>query len=151
MLEAVASLHPMPLTRAQLGTLAKVKSSGGTYGAYLSALRTSGLLEEGDRGLTCTQAGFDFLGTEPPAPATPDELRAMWRDRLKAGARTMLDLLIDAHPDGMERQELGERAAITSTGGTFGAYLSMLRTAGLLDERDGLIYANEVLFIGAAR
>lgn len=148
MLEAVASLHPMPLTRAQVGTLAKVKRTGGTYSTYLGVLKQNGyLIEENDR-LEITQAGFDALGTEPPAPATPDELRAMWRDRLKAGARRMLDELIEAHPDWLTRQELADRAEIAMTGGTFSTYLGMLRTAGLIDEDAGQVRANDVLFLG---
>jgi hypothetical protein len=149
MLAAVASLHPMPLTRAQVGTLAKVKRTGGTFSTYLGLLKQNGyVVEEADR-LSITEAGFDALGTAPPAPATPDELRAMWRDRLKAGARRMLDVLIDRHPDWLRREELADAAGITMGGGTFSTYLGMLRTAGLIDEESGRLRAADVLFIGA--
>lgn len=149
MLEAVASLHPMPLTRAQVGTLAKVKRTGGTYSTYLGVLKQHGLLiEEGDR-LMITQAGFDELGTAVPAPATADQLRELWRDRLKAGARRMLDILIARHPDWVTRADLADAAEITMSGGTFSTYLGMLRTAGLIDEADGQVRAGDVLFMGA--
>ena len=150
MLAAVASLHPMPLTRAQVGTLAKVKRTGGTFSTYLGLLKQNGYLLEDDDRLTITQAGFDALGTAPPAPATPDELRAMWRDRLKAGARRMLDELIERHPNWMSRADLADAAGIAMSGGTFSTYLGMLRTAGLIDEDSGHVRAGDVLFLGAA-
>lgn len=150
MLEAVASLHPMPLTRAQVGTLAKVKKTGGTYSTYLGVLKQRGyLVEENDR-LTITPAGFDAIGGQAAAPATADELRALWRDRLKAGARRMLDELLARHPDGLTRAELAAAAEVAVTGGTFSTYLGMLRTAGLIEETGGEIRAGEVLFLGAS-
>jgi hypothetical protein len=151
MLRAVASLHPMPLTKAKVGTLAKVKSSGGTFSTYLGELKRAGYLEENGGELTVTQAGFDALGTDPPAPATADEVRALWRDRLRAGARRMLDALIDRYPEGLTREELAESAEVVATGGTFSTYLGDLRRAGLAVEVDGVVHADEVLFIGSTR
>src|SRR4051812_19327979 len=60
------------------------------------------------------------------APQTTEELLAQWRSALKAGARQMLDLLVDAYPDGLSRAELAERSGYEITGGTFGTYLGTL-------------------------
>jgi predicted transcriptional regulator len=153
MLTSMASLHPAWLTRAQVGTLSKVKHTGGTFGDYLSALRTAGAVEERGSGksgeLRITEHGFELLGSEAPAPATTDELLAMWRDRLKRGARSMLDALVDSHPQWLAREDLAEAAGIAVTGGTFGDYLSMLRRTGLIEEDGRLVRAAETLFLGA--
>jgi len=149
MLAAVASLHPMPLTRAQTAALAKVKRTGGTFSTYLGVLKQAGYITEAGGMLSITGAGFAALGTAPPAPATAEELRAMWRDRLRAGAVRMLDILIAAYPAGLTRDELAEASEISRGGGTFSTYLGMLRTAGLIAEADGQVRADDVLFLGA--
>jgi hypothetical protein len=150
MLRAAASLHPMWLTRSQLGALAKVKHSGGTFSSYLSSLRTAGLIEEDGANVRTSQAGFDYLGEDVPAPATTDEILALWRPRLKAGAGRMLDALLDVYPDSMTREELSEQAGVTASGGTFSSYLSMLRTAHLIDEDGGLVRAGGVLYLNGS-
>lgn len=72
----------------------------------------------------------------------------MFGRRLTAGARRMLDLLVEARPNGLTRDELSERSGVSTAGGSFGTYLSKLRTAGLLREEGGMIFAAEVLFTG---
>jgi hypothetical protein len=150
MLQALASLHPAWLTRAQVGTLAKVRHTGGTFGDYLSTLRRAGLIEERGHELRINDAGFETLGTEAPAPATTEELLAMWRDRLKAGARRMLDALLEVYPDYLTRGALADAAALERGGGTFGDYLSTLRRTGLIEEQGLEVRASPTLFLGSA-
>jgi hypothetical protein len=45
MLETLARRCALRVTRAQLGTFAGFTASGGTFGAYLGALRRNGLVE----------------------------------------------------------------------------------------------------------
>lgn len=118
------------LTRIQLGTLAGVSSSTGTFTEYLSALRKNGLVREEDGRLHITEPGMAHL---PPGLPILDaaDLRALWSSRLKAGARRMLDLVV-ASPAGIGRTELGERAGVSSSTGTFTEYLSSLRRPGLV-------------------
>lgn len=148
MLTALAGFDPMPMTRGQIATHAKVKKTGGTFSTYLGLLKAAGYLTEQDGKLSMTDAGFAFLGGRPAAPATPDELREMWRDRLKAGARRMLDSLIERYPSPLTRGELAELAEVSNTGGTFSTYLGMLRSAGLIVEDGPYVRAGDVLFLG---
>jgi uncharacterized protein len=150
MLEALVRHHPMKMTRAQLGTLAKVKRSGGTFGDYFSKLKTFGLIEETGGYVEITQAGLDYMSHVPADPITVEELREMYRSALKAGARRMLDVLIEEGGNWISRQDLAERSGVTASGGTFGDYLSSLRTNGLADVEGGMVRASETLFIGAA-
>ena len=53
---------------------------------------------------------------------------------LKAGARKMLVILAQWHPEQKTRDELGALAGFAPTGGTFSEYLSKLRTAGFIHE-----------------
>jgi hypothetical protein len=129
-LAALARHHPMKVTRAQAGALSGFKVSGGTFQSYWSSLKTSGLIEEIDGQVSVTVAGLATAGVEPSAPASTEELLEVWRGALKAGARHMLDLLVEAYPQGLSRTELVERAGFSISGGTFQSYLSSLRRNG---------------------
>lgn len=132
-LETLARHHPLRLTRAQLGTLAKFKITGGTFGTYWSTLKRHGLVEETSTDVAITQAGLDYVGGQVSAPLTPEETLEQWRSVLKAGARAMLDHLVSRYPDTVAREDLAAHVAMAPTGGTFGTYLSTLRRNGLID------------------
>jgi len=146
MLVALATLHPRPLTRVQLGTLAGLSHAGGTFGNYLSLLRVGGYIDGTDEGVVLTPQG------QAVAPATLPEidLPALWKSRLPKGARDMLDTLLGSYPSPCTRDQLGKRVGIEPSGGTFGNYLSLLRTNGLVEVgRDG-IRASETFFLGVS-
>lgn len=145
--EALASHHPMRLTRSQVATLAKLKKTGGTFGTYWSQVKTAGLIDEDADGAVLTQAGIDYVGGVPE-PASPEELLEMWRGRLRAGARAMLDELVRIGGRWTTRAELGAVVDLEPSGGTFGTYLSVLRSAGLVDVDGQNVRASETLFLG---
>ncbi len=148
MLRRAAELHPLRVTWAQLAALANMKSTSGTFGSYKSALRTQGLLAEDGGLVEITEVGLAAAGV--PAdhePLTPDELQEMWRSKLKAGARRMFDVVLDAYPQPVSKEELGEQAEISPTSGTFGSYLSTLRTNGLVEVDGQEVVATEILFL----
>lgn len=148
MLEVLAQFHPGTRSKSQLGALSGYTPSGGTFGGYLSKLRKNGLIKEDHRGdLTITEAGLDWFGTDrPAAPTTTEELIQMWRGKLVAGERKMLDVLLEAHPNSVTKEELGEKSGYTSTGGTFGGYLSTLRKNALAIVEDETVTASDALF-----
>jgi len=152
MLQTLAQRHQLKMTRAQLGTLAGFTPSGGTFSTYFGTLKRHGLLEENGNGtVRISQAGLDFLGEDvPPAPATTAELQAMWKNMVRAGEAKMLDQLVAVYPDGLTRQDLGERTGFTATGGTFSTYLGTLRRNGLVEADGELLKASETLFIDGA-
>jgi len=145
MLKTLVSRYPMEFTRPQLGTLSDVKHSGGSFGTYLSQLRQAGYLEEANGKLRATDAGIEYLGEDKPAPQTPEEVRDMWRAKLQGGARRMFEALEARYPDGYTREELGEAAQVAVSGGSFGTYLSQLRSNGLLQEEGPTITLSETL------
>ena len=61
-------------------------------------------------------------------------------------ARRMFDVLINAYPGGYTKEDLGELSDIQHTGGSFGTYLSILRSNSLVEVRDGMIKAARHLF-----
>jgi hypothetical protein len=152
MLAALAVRHPTPLTRAQIGTLAGLSSTSGTFSDYLSSLRRAGYIDERGQsgGRSPTPAWPSWDPTGPRAPQTTDELVTLWRNRFKKGARAMLDKLVEQYPRGLTREELGTAVEMSHSSGTFSDYLSSLRRAGLLDESDGAVRASPDLFMDGA-
>jgi hypothetical protein len=148
MVEALGRMAPLRLSKGQWGTVARLKTTGGTWSTYLGEIRRLGLIDENAQGFTLTDAGFDYIGGKP-APMTADELQQHYLSVLRAGASKMLKAVIDAHPDGLTRDELGDRAEIVTTGGTFSTYLGELRRNGLVEEVDGMFVATDVLMYGA--
>ena len=130
-----------PATRAQIGMLAGLTPTSGTFSSYLSALRTEDLIVESDRGIELSEAGLDLVGHVPPAK-TGDELADLWKPRFKAGGRRMFDALIQ-FPDGLSRAELAAEAGLENGSGTYSSYLSSLRRAGVIEETDGHVKLRE--------
>lgn len=148
MLEVLARIQPLQVTKAQLATLARMKVTGGTFGTYYSLLRRNGFLTEVNGGLLAlTDPGRQAVGASlPSTPLDSQAVQDQWRKVLKAGARTMLDALVDAWPDPMTRTELAAAAGLEPSGGTFGTYLGTLRRNGLATIDGEQVRASEILF-----
>ena len=148
MVEALGRMAPLRLTKSQWGTVAKLKTSGGTWSTYIGDIRRAGLLDENSVGYTLTDAGFDYLGGRPE-PMNPVELQDHYRSILRSGATKMLDALIEAYPAGLTKDELGLASDISTSGGTFSTYVGDLTRNGLAERRAGEIFATEILMRGA--
>jgi hypothetical protein len=148
MLEVLAQFHPGTRTRSQLGALAGYTPSGGTFGNYFGRLRRFGLvLERHDGAVEITDKGLAYFGTTPPrGPDGPQELLEMWRKKLLAGERKMLDVLVGIYPKPITRGELGERTGYAASGGTFGNYLGTLRRNALATVEGESVRAADTLF-----
>lgn len=148
MVEVLARFYPKGLSKQQLATLADVKQ-GGTFSEYFRAVLNAGLLEGRSNGtFAISPLAIDTLdNVDVGRGMTTDEIVAVWMPKLKAGARRMLELLLDRYPDGLSRAELGELADVKQ-GGTFSEYLRSLTKNGLAEETGGIVTAGETLFLG---
>ena len=70
-----------------------------------------------------------------------------WKQKLPAGARTMLDSVVARHPAPVSREALATAGHMEVTGGTFQKYLSLLKSNGLVAVDRGQVRAAEELFI----
>lgn len=145
-LEILARHHPMKVTRSQAGMLSGFRITGGTFKTYWSVLVRAGYIAEEGSDVWVTPAGLEEAGVEAQEPLTTEEVVEMWHGVLKAGARAMLDIVIDEYPKQVTRDQLAEFTAMTVSGGTFKTYLSVLRRNGLVEEDGDMIRASEALF-----
>jgi len=146
MLGVLGWAHPRPLTHRELGLLADIASSGGTYTTYLGHLTAAGYVTTHGGTVALTDTGYAAAPVTVPDGPT---VRATWRNahKLKDGARRMFDALEAAYPNPLTRDELATQANITGTGGTFTTYLGHLRRMRLIDEDPGeLVTLTSYLF-----
>lgn len=145
MLVALAQ-RPTGLTRRQLGVRAGLSSQTGTFGTYLSKMRTNHWIsDESDGRIKITAAGAAALGSYEPLPEGQDLLAYWVRELGESGASRMLQALAGKYPDAVSREELGRLSNLSPETGSFGTYLSRLRTLELITGK-GELRASEELF-----
>ncbi len=132
MLQAAAMFWPGSVTRFRMGLIARLSPGSGTFGTYLAILKRDGLIEGDNSAFTITEAGLQQAGTIPKLPEGA-ELVEMWKSIVKGGAARMLQVLAEIYPEGLDREELGMRAEISPSSGTFGTYLATLKRSGLVE------------------
>jgi hypothetical protein len=145
MLQELAAKAPAGYTKSQLGALCRIKAKGSTFSSYLSNLRQAGFVDERGDQLFASEKGLAQFTTRP-TPMMREEVIERWKRVLKAGARKMLDIIIEAGSEGIHRASLADLVNIDVGGSTFSSYVSNLNTSGLIVERNKRIYANDVLF-----
>lgn len=150
MLAVLCQWSPAGRTEAQVAAQVRMKKTGGTWSAYKSDLKNGGFIEIGGDGLWyATETGRDYLGADvPDVPSTTSEVVNLWGAKLRRGAREMLDVLVNHRGHVVSREDLGAAVSMEPTGGTFSAYLTDLKQAGLiLVGRDGVRANKETLFL----
>ena len=147
MLKVLVSRYPMKLTKSQLGTFAKMKPRGGSFGTYLSTLKSAEyIVTDGDL-LQASQYGIDSLGEAPNPPQTTAEVLDMWRSNLTGGAKRMFEELVVVYPQKIAKSQLGELVGMSAAGGSFGTYLSILKSNGLIEVKYDGVKLSDNLFI----
>jgi len=126
-----------------------VNLRNGTLGAYLRELRDAGYVTDTSREVTILGPGLQRIGLSSPrtAPPSTDDLVALYAPKLKAGERRLLDVLVRAYPESVEKQQLSEQADVNIRNGTLGAYLRALKRFGLVETQQREASASATLFL----
>ncbi|MDO8534232.1 MAG: hypothetical protein Q7S17_05765 [Xanthobacteraceae bacterium] len=148
-LAALAAVHPAGMTEAQWAVSSGLKRTGGTWSAYVSRLKMAGrFAQQGDLYFV-TDKGLADLGEVPaPLPSPGRDLVEFWAGKIN-GVGPMIRRLADVYPDYLTKDQLAADLNMAASGGTFGAYLSRLRSPGLIEEdRDKNVRAAPQLMEG---
>jgi len=140
MLGWLAGAHPQELTKQRIATLSGFSVKGGTFGAYISGLKKNGWIV-GSNEFAITEEGLE--NAEPMRMPTGEELLSLWKTKFKRGAGEILQFLYESYPNEVSRDEIGEVTGFEPSGGTFGAYLSVLRRNGLIEVNEGVKISDE--------
>lgn len=149
MLGVLCQWFPSGRTESQVASQVQMKKTGGTWAAYKSDLVKGGFIEIQNGMWFATETGRAFLGSEvPDAPMTTEEVVTLWGSKLRLGARNMLNVLVAKRGRTVSKEELGAAIEMEHTGGTFSAYISDLKQAGLIEvDREGIRANKETLFL----
>ncbi len=140
-LTAIA-MYETGVTRDQLGVLTGYKKS--SRDTYIGKLSGRGWIEAGAAGhVVATQTGIDALGDFEPLP-TGDALLAWWRPRLSEGERAILDVIVHAYPNDIERTAIDEATDYKKS--SRDTYLGKLAARRLIVSSRGSVRASEELF-----
>lgn len=145
LLKILAQRSPMRMTRSQLGVLAGVKSTTGTFRTYMSKLKTSGLIEVSGDSVTASSAGIEASGEQPNSPASVQEVIEMWRKSLPPGVAKIFNTIIEAHPNWISRGEVATALGISELTGTFRTYISILKSNKLIETEGTNVKLSEEL------
>jgi len=147
MLEILVRLGNFSPTRTQLATLAGLSPGGGTTRNYFGKIKQLGFVEE--RGDLIVLVKFPVEVNVDAKPITTEEVLQMWREKLIAGERRMLDVLLGLDHKLISLEELGERSGVKYPSGSYRNYIGTLRRNGLaeMDGRDK-IRISDTLFLG---
>lgn len=143
MLIALAQ-RPQGLSDRQLGVRAGLSSSSGSFGTYLAKGRSNGWIAGERAHLTITPAGLQALGRYEPLPTGPALLEYWLTEFGNSGASRILAALVSVYPRIMTKEQLGAAVGLSPSSGSFGTYLSKLRTLELIEGRQELTASKEL-------
>lgn len=152
LLDALAWLESVRITRANRTTLALLagytSAKGGYFTNLVSSLRSTGAVEYGTNSTVfLTERGRALAHRMDVAP-TSHELHEQLFRKLGSGRARILGALIDAYPRDLARDELAATAGHSAGGGYFANLVSSLRSLGLIDySAPGRVTALPVLFL----
>jgi len=123
--------HPDYISRNQWGKLAGMSSSSGSFNTYLSTLRRDDLIEEDGGRFRLSPKG---VAQYPPEYVPRLQLWLTVVGKKSPKLLAMFTELVEAYPDRLTKEQLGERIGMSSTSGSFNTYLSWLRGAEIVDK-----------------
>lgn len=132
MLEQLARFFECGLTRVQLGYLAEVSSTSGSFSQYIKglALASPPMIEEKHGRVWIMPDG---LAHARVGVYSPDQRVKAWSAHLKTGETRMLETLVDASVDvTLTRASLGVACGVKHTSGSFSQYLRRLNELDLV-------------------
>lgn len=116
-----------------------------TFGVYVSKLVEMGLVETSPGKVALTAAGSALANW--PNAAGRKELRALASSRLSAAELRVFDLVYEAYPREIRRDDLCQRLGLSPKASTLGVYISKISAYGIIEaSAPGAVRAADWLF-----
>lgn len=148
--DAVAWLESMGLAgeKQRVGFLAGYSPGSGNFNNILGQLRSRGIVDYPTPGVIALTETGHALAAPPPTAITSAELQAKVMEKLKGPQRRVLEVVLDAWPHSLPKQDLADAVGYSAGSGNFNNILGGLRSLGLIDyPTPGWVVAESVLFI----
>lgn len=143
-LSAIAQFNAQgEVTREQLTVLTGYKRS--SRDTYLQRLKEKGYIQEGSNGLAAMDAGIEALGADFRPLPTGKALQEHWLQRLPQGERAVLEILIAAYPESVDREVISDSTGYQRS--SRDTYIQRLSARMLVDTSvAGSVKASPILF-----
>lgn len=135
--------YPDGLERTQIGILSGY-SKRSTRDTYIARLAAKGYADNRSGKVYATDEGIAALPDAEPLP-TGFELQQHWLTRLPEGERKILDYLLNAFPNPVDRDQIGEDTGYDKRS-TRDAYIARLSLKQLVSSSSNGVKASDVLF-----
>lgn len=136
---------PDGLTNRQIGIRAGLSSKSGTFSSYIAKGRAAGWIDDAGGVRRISAAGISALGHFDPLPSGP-ALADYWLAELRqSGAARILRVLIEAYPEVLPAETIGERAEMSHKSGTYSGYIAKLKGLELIAGSRGAFAASQEL------
>lgn len=147
LLRELAARRPLKPTRTQLAALAGKSTRSSTFDTAMAALSKFRWVTSSRGMFELTARGLALVGGGALQPKSAAEVRETWRRALKEYPRGLFDALVAAHPGGLTRTELAEKAKVSQTSSTFDTAVSLLKKNELVEDEGGVLRASATLFV----
>lgn len=128
-------------SKRKLAILAGYAINGGGFNNAISSCRSQGLLTGSDP-YQITQEGIRQIGPVDPLP-TGTALREHWKGQLGRAEALILEAVLDAYPNPIDKEVIAAATGYAASGGGFNNAISKLRSLELVFGRNQLAAAEE--------
>lgn len=129
-------------TRRRIGAFAGKAHGGGAFTTAMGQLTKWGYVAQFGGVASITPAGSAALGNVDPLPTGQDLIDSLL-GKMPAMERAIFETLIEAHPDGLTRAEIGERSGKASGGGAFTTAMGKLGRVELIRREGNLSFVSD--------
>jgi hypothetical protein len=119
-------------SRKKVAIVSGYSARSGGFASALASLRARGYLASEAGEFSATREGLKALGPIEALPKGP-ALISYWVERLSPCEGTILQRLVAAYPNRVDRHTLGEETGYSENSGGFASALAKLRTLELVD------------------
>lgn len=134
MLQAVKKFHPNPVSKEKISFWADVPLKVSTFKNGLAYLNTSGLIRNGNDGISITPEGINAAGEVDSLPKSREEMLDMWFTKLGPSCSNMLKSVLRAWPGDIHKTHISEMSGVSMSVSTFKNGMARLRTLKLIQE-----------------
>jgi hypothetical protein len=139
-----AAQYPNGVTREQLTILTAYKRS--SRDAYIQRLKEKNYLKQDGARLFSTDEGVALLGNDFEPLPTGEKLREYWLNKLPRGEASILEILLDAYPHAVRRDDITEKTTYQRS--SRDAYLQRMAAKEIVTIVDrGEVKASDNLFM----
>lgn len=134
-----------PVRKERACVVAGYSPRASTFGVYLADLAKRGLIVSGQGTVGLTSEGVALAVV--PTGDTREELRTVARGLLSPQEQRVFDVVYDAYPNEIRRDEVAEKVGLSPTASTAGVYISGVAAYGIIEAASrGHVKAADWLF-----